>query len=142
MEKNLAARVSAVIEASKSEVWQALVDPDAIEQYMFGADVETDWDEGSPIFWRGEWEGEAYEDKGEILKVEPESVLQYTHFSPLSGLPDEPENYHTVTIELSGGREQTRVLLTQDNNADEDERKHSEENWEMMLEGLREVVEG
>jgi len=36
-----------------------------------------------------------------ILKLEPLQTLKYSHFSPLSGLTDKPENYHTVTVELS-----------------------------------------
>lgn len=97
---------------------------------------------GSEIRWKGEWEGKAYEDKGVILKIEPERTLQYSHFSPLAGLPDTPENYHTVTIELSGEGDQTRVSLSQDNNPTEEAREHSEKNWGMMLDGLKKYVEG
>jgi hypothetical protein len=34
-------------------VGRALIDPDEIEQYMFGSRVETDWEPGSPLVWRG-----------------------------------------------------------------------------------------
>ena len=129
MNNDLMARASVAISAPVAKVWEALVDADAINQYMFGTNVVTDWREGSPILWRGEWQGKTYEDKGVILQLKPEQRLQYSHFSPLSGLPDKPENYHTVTIELSGEGSQTLVTLTQDNNATEEERKHSEKNW-------------
>jgi hypothetical protein len=89
---------------------------------MFGTEAISDWEEGSPISWRGEWQGKAYEDKGRILRLEPGRVLEYSHFSPLSGLPDRAENYHTVTIALSGEGGPTRVSLSQDNNATEDAR--------------------
>jgi hypothetical protein len=65
----------------------------------------------------------------------------YTHYSPLSGEPDRPESYHTVAIDLTAGDGRTTVKLTQDNNKDEEARKHSEENWETMLKGLKELVE-
>ncbi len=68
--------------------------------------------------------------------------MQYTHFSPLSGRPDRPENYHMVTINLAGTNGQTRISLTQDNNATEEARLDSERNWEMMLAGLKQYVEG
>ena len=74
------------------------MDPEAIRRYMFGTTVVSDWKEGGPIVWKGEWKGKAYEDKGVILRLEPERILQYSHFSPQSGLPDTPENHHTVTI--------------------------------------------
>lgn len=107
------------IEASPREVWDALTDPDRVEQYMFGTRLSTDWEVGSPITWSGEWQGNTYEDKGEILEFLPEARLSYSHYSPLSGASDVPENYHTVAIELSPHDKGTTVALTQDNNATE-----------------------
>jgi hypothetical protein len=71
-----------------------------------------------------------------------QKTLQYSHFSPLSGAPDQPENYHTVTISLSGRGETTAVSLTQDNNPSEKALEESERNWEAMLDGLKKYVEG
>ncbi len=141
MRRGLVARASIVINAPVAEVWNALVDPEMIRQYMFGANVVTDWKVGSPIAWKGEWQGEAYEDKGVILTVEPGRVLQYSHFSPLAGLPDAPENYHIVTVELSSEGTRTIVSLSQNNNPTEQAREHSKKNWEMMLAGLKKHVE-
>lgn len=141
MEKNLIAKTSITIKASKAEVWNALVDSKAIQQYMFGTTAVSDWHEGSPIVWKGEWQGKAYEDKGVILQFKPERTLQYSHFSPLAGLPDKPENYHTVTIDLSDAGDQTQVSLSQDNNLTEKERDDSAKNWGMMLTGLKKFLE-
>jgi uncharacterized protein YndB with AHSA1/START domain len=141
MDRNLIAMASVTINAPSKKVWDALVNPEAIKQYMFGTNVVSDWREGSPIIWRGEWQGTLYEDKGVILQFKPERTLQYSHFSPLSGLPDKPENYHTVTIELSGEGGQTRVSLAQDNNPTEQAREHSEENWQEMLTALKTFLE-
>jgi len=141
MNKNLIAKTSITINASSTKIWNALVNPEAIKQYMFGTNVVSDWREGSPIVWKGEWQGKPYEDKGQILQFEPEQTIQYSHFSPLSGLPDDPKNYHTVTIELTIDGNQTYVSLTQDNNADEEEQVHSENNWKTMLTSLKQFVE-
>jgi uncharacterized protein YndB with AHSA1/START domain len=138
---NYIARSSISIAASPEKVWDALVTPAAIKQYMFGTTVVSDWKEGSPITWKGEWQGKRYEDKGVIRQLSSGRALQYTHFSPLSGLPDKPENYHTVTIQLSPEGNRTRVSLTQDNNPTEEARSHSEKNWGMMLEALKRFVE-
>lgn len=142
MEEDMIAKASADIQATPDEVWGALVDPKAIKQYMFGTDAISTWQEGSPISWRGVWQGNAYEDKGVILEFKTGHRIQYSHFSPLSGLPDRPENYHTVTIELASAGSRTHVSLTQDNNSNEMERAHSEENWGMMLEALKHYLEG
>jgi uncharacterized protein YndB with AHSA1/START domain len=139
--KGFIATASTTIDAPRAAVWRALVTPADIKEYMFGTTVTSDWVVGSPITWKGEWKGRAYEDKGIILRLEPERILEYSHFSPLSGVPDAPENYHTVTIELSPDGTQTRVVLTQDNNPTEHAREHSEKNWGMMLSGLKQLLE-
>ena len=41
--------VSTLVAAQPQEVWAALTTPEIIKTYFFGADVETDWREGSPI---------------------------------------------------------------------------------------------
>lgn len=141
MPKNLIAKASVTVNATSDKVWKALVDPAAIKKYMFGTNVVSEWKEGSPITWKGEWKGKAYEDKGVILQFKPGRTLQYTHFSPLLGLPDKPENYHTVTIDLSREGDQTHVSLAQDNNSTEEAREHSEQNWKTMLGGLEKFLE-
>ena len=50
------------INASTSKVWDALTKPELIKQYLFGTEVATDWQVGSPIRYRGVWEGKTYED--------------------------------------------------------------------------------
>ena len=137
----LLAEVSVTISAPIAKVWDALVNPQSIKQYMFGTTVVSDWKKGSPIVWKGEWEGKAYEDKGTILKIEPPKMLSYSHFSPTGGSEDKPENYHTVTIKLEDKDGQTLVSLTQDKNATEEAREHSQKNWEMMLGGMKKLLE-
>lgn len=141
MNNGLLAKATARINAPVARVWDALVNPALIRQYMFGAQVDSDWKEGSRITWKGEWQGKAFEDKGQILRIDPGRLLQYTHFSPLAGQPDVPENYHTVTIDLSSDGKETGVSLTQDNNPTEDARQHSESNWNAMLGGLKKLLE-
>ncbi len=142
MEKPLIAKVSITIDAPASRVWEALVTPAVIKQYMFGTSVTSSWRQGSPIVWKGEWKGKAYEDKGVILDVKPDRRLRYSHFSPTSGLSDAPENYHTVTIDLSDHAGRTLLSLSQDNNPTEQARDHSETNWRAMLDGMKKLLEG
>ena len=141
MTQELLARATITIDAPRSDVWTALVSPEAARVYMFGTEVQSDWRKGSLITWEGDWEGKHYKDKGRILDVEREHLLRYSHFSPLSGQPDRPENYHTVTIELSDHGDGTEVTLTQDNNSTEEARVHSEKNWGSMLATLKQYLE-
>jgi len=141
MKNTFTAKATTTINASASEVWAALTKPELIKQYLFDTEVISDWKVGSPIIYKGEWEGKAFEDKGEILKVEPAKLLMSTHWSPLSGVPDSPENYHTVTYTLAEMGQSTEVTITQDNNSTEEEKAHSEENWKTVLEGLKKMLE-
>src|SRR5688572_8716293 len=135
------AKAQTIINATADKVWNALTNPEIIKKYMFGATVISDWKEGSKIIWKGEWEGKIYEDKGKILQLEDQKTLQYSHYSPLSGLHDNPENYHIVTIDIAKKDNETMITLTQDNNADEKTKDHSEKNWKMMLALLKKLLE-
>jgi len=141
MNKKLTAKATTTIHAPASKVWSALTQPNLIKQYLFDTEVISDWKVGSPIIYRGEWQGKAFEDKGKILNIEPEKLLMSTHWSPLSGVPDTPENYHTVIYTLSGKGDSTEVTITQDNNATEEEKEHSEQNWKTVLDGMKKLLE-
>jgi len=142
MAKGFEAKKSVTIDAPKAKVWDALTNPEKVKQYMHGTNMSTDWNEGSPIFWRGEWKGKSYEDKGTVLEVEPQRLLRYTHWSPMGGSEDKPENYHTVTYELTGDDGKTTLALTQDNNATQAEADNmAQNNWGPVLEGLKATAE-
>lgn len=140
-ENEMTAIVSESIKAPVSVVWHALTDPDLISKVMFGARVESKWTEGSSIKWNGIWKGKYFEDKGMIVEMNRPYCLKYTHFSNLSGKPDEPENYHTVSYQLAQEGDHTLLLITQDNNDTESERDDSEKNWEQMVKELKKLVE-
>jgi len=142
------ARATIDIHAPRADVWRALTEPEQIRRYFLGgAEVQTDWKVGSPIVFRGEWNGQPFEDKGEIVTFEPEQELAYSHFSPMMGKPDDPENYHLVDITLDGGAGTTSVILEQSNltggvrDEDRASREQFEQNWHQMLEGLRDATE-
>ncbi|MDR0359114.1 MAG: SRPBCC domain-containing protein [bacterium] len=137
----LVATAEIEIAAPPSAVWHALTDPDRIKQYFLGAIVETDWCPGSTITWSGEYDGRPFQDKGTVLEVQPETLLAVTHFSPMSGQPDVPENYHTITYRLAEGAGGTHLSLSQDNNPSADALEHSRNTWQNMLEALKYLVE-
>lgn len=142
MKRKHAARATITINAPSPKVWEALTDPALIKQYLFGTEVETDWKEGSPITYRGVWEGRSYVDKGTVLRVKPGECIVTTYWSSMSGTSDAPENYHRVDYKLSPGDGNTTLMVMQDNINSEEAREHSQKNWMTVLKALKELLEG
>lgn len=139
-EQNFVAKASISINASPAEVWKALTDPALIKEYMMGTTVSATWEEGSDITWSGEFKGKKFEDKGKVLQAKPGKVLEYTHYTPQAGEAT-ASSMHTVTIELSGDENETKVRLSQDNNSTEQAKEESEKNWDAMLGGMKKLLE-
>ena len=142
MTRGFDAVTSVTIDASMAKVWDALTDPAKVKRYMHGTNLATDWKVGNPITWSGEWKGTSYVDKGTVLEVDYGRCLTYTHWSPMGGSEDKPDNYHTVTYELAGDERTTTLTLTQDNNVTQAEAdKMAKDNWAPVLQGLKETAE-
>jgi uncharacterized protein YndB with AHSA1/START domain len=78
MNKGFIAKATIIINTPPLRVWDALVNPELIKQYLFGTQVVTDWKLGSPITYKGIWEGKTYEDKGNVQQIEPGKLLVST----------------------------------------------------------------
>ncbi|AMB58517.1 SRPBCC domain-containing protein [Microterricola viridarii] len=141
MSENYVASSTITIGATPERVWSVITDPDAIREFMFGTDVDTDWIVGGPIRWRGMWKGKPYEDKGVILELVPGKRLVNTHFSPLAGQADVPENYHTLTWTLEERGESTQLTLAQDNNNSPEAAAHSKGMWDSLVQSVKAITE-
>ncbi|WAC14272.1 SRPBCC domain-containing protein [Dyadobacter pollutisoli] len=141
MNRKLIATTSMAIHASPSSVWKALIDPEIVKKYMHGAEVDSDWEVGSPITFRGVWEGRPYEDKGTILEIIPERVLGFTFWSPLSGTDDFEDNYAHVTYHVSEYDDVTTLTITQDNLETDEAVVKAEENWINVMKNIKKILE-
>jgi uncharacterized protein YndB with AHSA1/START domain len=141
MKNKFVGKVSTEINAKTSTVWDALTKPELIKQYFFGTNAVSDWKVGSPLYFRGTWEGKSYEDKGTILKSEPGKFFKYSYWSSMSGIEDKPENYVDVTYLLTAKGDKTELTIIQENIPSDEMRKHSKTNWKMVMDGLKKLVE-
>lgn len=100
------------IHAPASKVWDALVNPEMTRKYMFGCEALSDWKPGSPLLWKGNFNGvEMIAVKGNIISIDPGKRLVYTTIDPNNpAVPDLPENYLTVTCDLQNQDNQTTLL--------------------------------
>ena len=141
MTKNLVLTKTITINATTAAVWNALVNPELIKEWLFGTTVISDWKVGSLILFTGTWNGTAYADKGTILKFEIEKIFKYSYWSGFSGLADIPENYSNITFELKANGNETLLTLTQSNFATETMYQHSDTNWAATLELMKGLIE-
>ncbi len=139
MDSNLISKSSVTINAPASKVWEALVTPELIKQYLFGTEAKSDWKVGSEITYSGVWEGKPYQDKGVINNIIPEKLLETTYWSVAFG-EDIPENYLKVSYELEANGDQTTLTISQENKT-EASKEHSSNNWNTVLKSLKEMLE-
>jgi uncharacterized protein YndB with AHSA1/START domain len=129
------------INAPAAKVWNGLTDPELVKQYFFGTNLKSDWKEGSPITFSGEWDGKSYEDKGTILQITPGEYVKYSYWSSMGGTEDKPENYANVSYRVTEKSGVTTLEITQDGIKDEASKEHSEQNWQMVFGGLKKILE-
>ena len=141
MTNTLTLNTSISINAPKSKVWMALIEPEQVKKYFFGTVLKSEWKVGSAITFSGEWEGKPYMDKGTILEIEMEKVLKYNYWSSFSGTEDKPENYATIGYSLEEKNGETVVSILQDGIKTKEARDHSEQNWKMVMNNLKELLE-
>jgi uncharacterized protein YndB with AHSA1/START domain len=147
-QRSFVAEKQITIKASTDKVWKALTDPAETKKYMFGCEALSDWKEGSPLIWKGDFNGvELIAVKGTILKIQPGKFLAYTAIDPNSTVPDLPENYLTVTCDLSEQDGQTVLAVTQGDYstvADGDKRyQHTVDGggWSSVLDAIKKLIE-
>ena len=102
------------IVAPAKKVWLALTVPELVKQWQYGSDLLTTWEIGTPIIFRTEWNGQVFEQKGNVLEFLPESRLKYSLFFPRPYQPDIPENYFFMAYELTESGEVTSLLVRQE----------------------------
>ncbi|NOS54753.1 MAG: SRPBCC domain-containing protein [Cyclobacteriaceae bacterium] len=141
MTNTLTLNASISINAPKSKVWMALIDPEQVKKYFFGTVLKSDWKVGSAITFSGEWEGKPYVDKGTILEIEMEKILKYNYWSSFSGTEDKPENYAVIIYSLEEKAGQTTIFISQDSIKTKEALNHSEQNWQMIMRSLKDLLE-
>ena len=140
MKKNTLTQTSILIHAELADVWNAITNPTVIKKYFFGIDLVTTWDVGSPILFRGVWEGKPYEDIGIVQSFIPMESLSYTYRSSFDDASDISKTYNIVTYRLMPRDTGTELSVSQTVNTEEEVR-YFEENWSMCLSEIKKILE-
>ena len=140
---------SILIHAPAMKVWNALTNPQETKKYMFGCETVSDWKAGSPLLWKGSYEGkEMVFVKGSIVEIIPGELLSYTTFDPNSVMADIPENYLTVTyrIKVENGKSMLTVTQGDYSTVAECQKRYADsyndgKGWSPILEQIKKLVE-
>ena len=131
------------IHALPAKVWEAITQPALIRQWMSETPIEiiTNWKVGEPITIQGDWYHSRFENKGVVLQFEPERILEYSHLSSLSRLPDQVENYSVIRFALTPLEDGTELTITLSNFPTEVIYKHLAFYWNVTLVLLKKFIE-
>lgn len=139
MEKNILKSIE--INTASSKVWNALINPDVITQFLPGVEIITDWKVGSELIFVHNDEGKQIRDKGVILDFVPTHLLRHTYWTPFSGLDDKPEHYTTISYSLSEENNKTILTVAQTNFNSEEWWQNSLAGWDDVLTTIKQIVE-
>jgi uncharacterized protein YndB with AHSA1/START domain len=134
---------SVEISTSIDQVWRALTDPEKITAWMVGTRVESTWEPCADITFTGTMPNfnKPYRDRGTLLAVAREKMLQYSHWSKMSRLPDLPQHRTIITFLLDPVDEKTRLTVRHENFGSEAEHRHSNFFWNVALFTLKNLLE-
>ncbi|MGN7356451.1 SRPBCC family protein [Paenibacillus sp. SAF-054] len=132
------------IHSAPSQVWAALTEPELVKQWQYGSILLTDWQVGSEIRFRNEWEGQTFEQWGSVLEYTPYTSLKYSLFAPRPGLEDQPENYFIMSYILTDESGSTLLRIEQQDNrpgSSAEVTESSDEEGQSVLQLLKNLVE-
>lgn len=121
------------IRTTPAKLWEALTNPDLIEQYFFGCRNTSTWQVGDSIESRSEDE---LHWKGTILSSTPEKEVSFT----FDHLTDEPPS--TVRFEIVPLGEEVQLTITHEDFQEVSPiRDRVSNGWPSIIAGIKELLE-
>ncbi len=130
------------IKASAERIFSALTDGDEIPKYFPLKSVESAWEIGGEVLYRGEVNGNPFTDYGVIEKLSFPYAYQYRYWSDNHGTERVDENYLTIAYSLKELPEGTLLSVRQGNiKSPELYELMNNQVWDFLLGSLKEYVE-
>jgi len=132
------------IAAAPAQVWMCLTEPKLMGHWMGESEmklkVRTDWTIGNPITISG-FHHIKFQNTGRVLEFEPQKIIQYTHLSSLSRLPENVENHSVISFVLTAQDENTLLTLYIERFPTETIMKHLDFYWQGTISVLKNFIE-
>ncbi|MHA2051953.1 MAG: SRPBCC family protein [Candidatus Hodarchaeales archaeon] len=140
MSKKLTVEKSIRLEADKKTVWNALTNPKLTKQFFLNCEAISNWNAGDTITYKMNSDGkEVIPVKGLITRVKSEQFLEYTCFAP--EFENDVTRHTRVTYQLISTDSGTKLLVSQGEFKNEEQYNHTHESWDIVLNGLKTLVE-
>jgi uncharacterized protein YndB with AHSA1/START domain len=131
-----------IISASRECVYSALTSSDEIPKYYPLKEVESTWQTGSEVLYKGEVNGASFTDFGVIEELVSPSIYTYRYWSDNHGTERLPENHITISYLLSENNESTKLAVFQSNiKSRELYELMDKQVWDYLLSSLKNYAE-
>jgi uncharacterized protein YndB with AHSA1/START domain len=138
----MATNVSTIkIKAPIERVWDILTKPEFVKQWQYGSELQTDWQLGTNIRFKTEWEGKVYQQWGKVLDVRQNELIKYSLFAPNPELEDKAENYFIINYVLTDENGNTKLEIIQEDNRPGAVQEEPQGEDNPILQNLRQIAE-
>jgi uncharacterized protein YndB with AHSA1/START domain len=103
------------LSATPEQVFSALTDEVQIIKYFPLDKVLSTWELDGEVLYKGNIAGVPFTDYGIITEFEPAKVFSYRYWSDNHGTEKVPENFVTISYQLSTHSQETVLTVIQNN---------------------------
>jgi uncharacterized protein YndB with AHSA1/START domain len=140
MHYTFVARAEILIHTEINKLWTAITNPYKVKLY-FESDQAAEWKAGSPLTFKGQFQGREYQDKGIITEIIENKAFEYSFWSQFSGKEDRPENYSLIRYELDQTEDRVKLTVTQNNYTTQAGAEQSSQEWAGVLASVKQMME-
>ncbi len=129
------------IKANREAIFELLTTADQITKYYPYESVESDWQLGGKVLFRGSVDDREFIDYGVIEALSNPKEFGYRYWSDNHGTERVPENHHTISYRLKPRNGGTVIELTHGNVNSREYYLAMNSIWNSLLEGLKNYAE-
>jgi uncharacterized protein YndB with AHSA1/START domain/DNA-binding transcriptional ArsR family regulator len=142
------------IRTTPEKLWQALTEPAFIKHYFDGGGPESDWQVGSPVYWKMSADDATHDWDQQVLESDPPRRLSYRwhnyqpEMAPMFGWSDEKlaelqrEKRSKVTFEIEPIGSMVKLTVTHDDFEPGSEMRNGiSQGWPAILSNLKTLLE-
>jgi uncharacterized protein YndB with AHSA1/START domain len=125
---------SILLNATPERVWEALTHPGMTKQYYFNSEVSSDWQKGSTLRWKGNYQGRPVSAEGKILDIIPGRKIKYSGFDKMTEGDFTRQGDVYITHEIIPQGSKTKLLTTIEHfEGDETRAEYAAEQWDFEI---------